>query len=390
MKLLVVGCGQCGGRIAAEFARLGLKARDERGIEIITDSFAINTDTTDLNGLSYIKKEFDHRILIGIRTTSGHGVGKINEIAAEIANEDSDKILESIGKGKNIAETDAFMVIGSSAGGTGSGTMPVVANILKKHYPDKPVYCLVVLPFKHEESTESRSIYNTAVCLKSSYLIADAVFLVDNQKFVEKGLSLNKNLEKINRMVVEPFYNLLSAGEEKLQKFVGSRTVDAGDIIQTLAGWTVIGHAATQKQGFSLFSKKTNHFHDKAIESQKGIQTMSTALADLSSKCEPKDANRALYLLSGPTHKMAVGLISELSIALKNFAENAIIRSGDYPRMKDRLEVAVLLSELTNVRRVNDIFNKAIIYIANKQRSRGKDPGYQELNTSFRDIPSLF
>lgn len=136
MKLLVIGCGQCGGRIASQFACLGLRSIDERGIDIITDAFAINTDTTDLSGLSYIKSGFEHRILIGLRTTSGHGVGKINEIAAEIAREDSDKILESLGKVQALAETDAFLVIASAAGGTGSGSLPVVAQLLKSHFPE--------------------------------------------------------------------------------------------------------------------------------------------------------------------------------------------------------------------------------------------------------------
>ncbi len=391
MKLLVLGCGQCGGRIASEFARLGMKARMERGIDIITDTFAINTDTADLTGLNYIKKEFSHRILIGVRTTSGHGVGKINEIAADIAKEDSDKILEAISKARGMVETDAFLLTASSAGGTGSGTMPILAQVLKDHYPEKPVYCMVVLPFKHEETTEVRSIYNTAVCLKSAYLVSDAVFLVDNQKFVKKGLSLNRNLNHINKMMAAPFYNMLCAGEEKHAEFVGSRTLDAGDIIQTLAGWTVIGHAQTNttKPAFRFFSKRHKNFHDKAVESQEGIQTMSTALSDLSTKCEPRDAARALYLLSGPTNKMAVGLISELSNALKDYAVNASIRSGDYPRAKKTLEVSVILSELTNVKRVNEIFNKAIIYLANKKRRRGLDAEYQELETSFRDIPSL-
>jgi len=44
MKLIVVGFGQCGGRIADEFARLNRKARAQRGIDIIAGAFAVNTD----------------------------------------------------------------------------------------------------------------------------------------------------------------------------------------------------------------------------------------------------------------------------------------------------------------------------------------------------------
>jgi len=49
MKLLVIGFGQCGGRIADEFARLGIKSRFERRINIITGAFAVNTDVADLS-----------------------------------------------------------------------------------------------------------------------------------------------------------------------------------------------------------------------------------------------------------------------------------------------------------------------------------------------------
>jgi len=54
---------------------------------------------------------------------------------------------------------------------------------LRRHqrlFVDKPVYNLIVLPFEHEVTTEERTVYNVATCLKSSYLVADAIFLVDN------------------------------------------------------------------------------------------------------------------------------------------------------------------------------------------------------------------
>ena len=74
MKITVVGFGQCGNRVADIFARMGRRAHKERGIDIITDAFAVNTDTADLSGLSYIKSDYRHRILVGALKTSGHGV----------------------------------------------------------------------------------------------------------------------------------------------------------------------------------------------------------------------------------------------------------------------------------------------------------------------------
>lgn len=388
MKIFVIGCGQCGGRIAEEFLRLGIKARVRRGIDIITDCIAVNTDTADLTGLSFIKRDFDHRIVVGVRTTSGHGVGKINEIAAEIIKEDSDRILEAVAKARRLPEVDAFLITASAAGGTGSGGVGVLTQRIKEHFPQKPVYNLIVLPFKHEEYTEDRSVYNTATCLKSSYLVSDAVFLVDNQRFVKKGRSLQSNLSRINSLVVEPFYNLLCAGEEKASEYIGSRVLDAGDIIQSLAGWSVIGYGKIQGPSFKLpFSDKSN-FREKASRSQEALDMINTALADLSVKCEPHEANRAMYLLTASKEKIELELVSELSAALKQFAPNSIIRSGDYPRTKD-LEVTVVLSELNQIGRVSDIFGKAISYLAKRKKKRGRDLEFRQMETSFGDIPSL-
>ena len=108
MKLVVVGIGQCGGRIADEFARLNSRARSRRGMTIITGCFAVNTDAADLSGLSSINKDHRHRILIGGRKTQGHGVGKINELGAEIAKEDSDKIVDAIRTTKRFIRTSFY------------------------------------------------------------------------------------------------------------------------------------------------------------------------------------------------------------------------------------------------------------------------------------------
>lgn len=116
MKLVVIGFGQCGCRIADEFARLNKKAHGQRGIEVVTGAFAVNTDAADLSGLSSIRSDYRHRILIGGRKTGGHGVGKINELGAEIAKEDGDKVIDAVRGTRRLYESDAFLLIASAAG----------------------------------------------------------------------------------------------------------------------------------------------------------------------------------------------------------------------------------------------------------------------------------
>jgi len=390
MKLIVVGFGQCGGRIADEFVRLNRRAHVQRGIDIIANASAVNTDVADLSGLTGIKPDYQHRILIGGRKTGGHGVGKINELGAEIAREDGDKIIETIRAGKRFVEADAFLLIAGAAGGTGSGALPVITQLIKERYVDKPVYNLVVLPFEHEESTEERTIYNAATCLKSAYLVADAVFLVDNQRYVMKDASLRSNLSKINTLITEPFYNLLCAGEEKKHQYIGAKILDAGDIIQTLTGWTAIGYGRSEISLGKKLLARTRDFRNKASEAQKGTQAMDQAITGLSLKVNPVDSKRALYLVSAPPKEMNVDLIKELGTYLKSLTPEAVIRSGDYPREKRVLDITVILSELSDVEKVRNYFTKTLSLItALKKRQEGIEDKYRGIEVTLKDIPSL-
>ena len=389
MKLLVIGLGQCGGRIADRFARLNKRAHAQRKITIIADSFAINTDVADLSGLRTIKPDYKHRVLIGGQKANGHGVGKVSELGAEIAREDSDKIIDSIRTAERFHETDAFLLIAGASGGTGSGAIGILTQHLKERYIGKPLYNVVVLPFRQEETTEARTIYNTAVCLKSAYLMADAVFLIDNQRYVKKNSPITNNMAAINARVVEPFYNLLCAGEETNQKYIGSKTVDAGDIIQTLAGWTIIGQgkSSTPPRGFRF--RERRDFRDRMTETSKGAHAMDEALGELSLTCEPQDAGRALYLLTAPPKEMNMDIIKELGDSLRAVAPNALMRSGDYPRQKEALDVTVILSELGAVRKITNYFTKALDLISMIKAKQGLQYSNRKLEESFDDIPVL-
>jgi cell division GTPase FtsZ len=390
VKLLVIGFGQCGSNVADCFAQINKRARSQRRIEIVTGAFAVNTDLADLSGLSYIKSDYRHRILIGGRKSGGHGVGKINELGAEIAREDADKVIDAIRATPHFYESDAFMLCAGAAGGTGSGSISVLTQVLKERYIDKPIYNLIVLPFEHEERTEERTIYNSATCLKSASAVADAIFLVDNQRYVRKNATLRNNLAGINHLIVEPFYNILCAGEEKKAKYVGARLLDAGDIIQSIAGWTVLGFGQAQMAPFRLPFRSTSNFRDKSTEIHRGIEAMDAAISELSFKCNPEDSARALYLVSAPGKEMNLSVIKELGEYLKSLTPEAIIRNGDYPRNGGALEVSVILSELKDVEKVRKYYLEAAQVVSTiKKRKLELDAKLKEIDEASKDVPSL-
>ena len=391
MKLAVVGLGQCGCRIADNFARLNLKAQAERKATIAPVVLAMNTDQADLTGLRFIKKDFRHRILIGLRQTLGHGVGKINELGAQLAKEDGDKVMDAMKSESEFYETHAFLLVAGSAGGTGSGSLPVIAKMIKERYMNKPVYALVVLPFEHEQYSEARSMYNSATCLKSTFETVDAVFLADNQRYVRKDASLINNMERINRLMVEPFYDLMCAGEVTKRKYVGARTIDAGDLIASLQGWTTIGMGRTELPAFRFpWEIRKKHFRDKAVESFRGAQALDATIGDLSITCSPKDASYAIYIMSGPAREMNMDMVKGVSDYISEIAPGAVIRGGDFPGERHFVDITLILSQLSFVPKIKEFYERATQYGEEHkdqiQETRKKIDALSDLG---RELPTL-
>jgi cell division GTPase FtsZ len=390
MKLMVIGLGQCGGKIADEFARLNKRARIQRGIEIITDAFAVDTTPVDLDSLQAIRPDYQHRILIESKRTDGHDVVRISEIGAEITMENSNKVIDAIRVARRLFETDAFLLIAGVAGGTGSGGVPIMAQSIKDCYKDKPVYSLVILPFKDEEETEERTIYNAAISLKSIYSVADAVFVADNQRYVTKGSALRNNPARINPLIVEPFYDLLCAGEEEKTKYIGASIADAGDIIQTLAGWTAIGCGKSPLPAIKLPFGRWRTFRGKATERRVGIQAMEAAISQLPIECDPADAGSALYLILAPAREMKIDLFKELGSYLKDISRDAVIRGCDYPRGKGAINVTVILSELSSVEKIGVYYNIVGGLMRKiKKRQAEAESKARAMEAASRKIPSL-
>jgi len=327
-------------------------------MDIIIDSFAVNSDATDLAGIVTIKPDHHHRILVGAEITRGHGVAKMSELGAEIARKDGDKVLDTLRRNPQLFECDAFLIIAGTAGGTGSGAAPVIARLLKQRVSDHPVYALAVLPFEHEEN-EERAISNTATCLKSLGEVTDAVFLVENQRYLGKDASLAKNIRRINLLIVEPFFNLLCAGEEKNPRHIGAKTVDAGDIIQSLSGWSAIGYGQLLKPIITLPQDSSPHFYKRGTATEEGIHATDQSVAELSTGIKPAEAHRALFLVSGPYKELSLRLIQDLEAYLHLLCPQASIRGGDYPMEKGLFDVTVVLSEFGEADTVRRYYQQA-------------------------------
>lgn len=111
-SIKVVGVGGAGNNAVNRMISHGI-----RGVEF----YAINTDRQAL----YLSKS-PNKIQIGKQLTKGLGAGADPEVGRKAAEEDSDEIRESM-KGSDLVFLTAGM-----GGGTGTGAMPVIAQITRE------------------------------------------------------------------------------------------------------------------------------------------------------------------------------------------------------------------------------------------------------------------
>jgi tubulin-like protein CetZ len=371
MKLVVVGVGQAGSNIADEFVSLAKWVWENRHIRIFTGGprdplyqgvFAINLGAADLYGLRHIPHNPDHSILLG--TTDefrGRGAGKVNTDGALEARRGSAKIAATLADHGNVYTADAIMVVASTAGGTGSGSVGVIVDLLKEEF-NKPVFAMLVLPFQTQHN-DPDSVVNTATCLKKMLYNskADALFLVDNQKFVRKGESMGVNYSQINRRIVDSFMDLLCVGEEQDSRFIGE-VLDANDVIRILHGPTAIGMSYTKVpvKSDSLWSRfrnneaKPNGFAGSKEQIERAHGIMHQAMAELSIDCHYQEDGRVLYdagavlgMFSGPSHEATEEIVEMMDKYLAERVPGAVRRKGTYPgRTSDTIGVTVLVSNI--------------------------------------------
>lgn len=111
-RIKVIGLGGGGGNAVEHMVRSGID-----GVEFI----CANTDAQALHAMSA-----PHSLHIGANITKGLGAGANPDLGAQAAREDRDRISELFG------ETDMLFLTAGMGGGTGTGSIPVVAELARE------------------------------------------------------------------------------------------------------------------------------------------------------------------------------------------------------------------------------------------------------------------
>ncbi|GBE54307.1 MAG TPA: cell division protein FtsZ [Euryarchaeota archaeon] len=306
-NIVVVGSGGAGNNTIHRLKNVGIT-----GAQLI----AVNTDKQHLAHINA-----DKRILVGNEITRGLGAGGDPEVGEQAALEAKPGFKEIFN------EADLVFVTGGLGGGTGTGTLPVIAEVAKSC--GALVIGAVTMPFKNERARVNKARIALAKLRNS----ADSVVVIDNNKLLEIASELPVNEafavadEVLSRMV---------KGITETISIASLMNLDFADVR------TVMGR--NSGKGIAVIGLGESDTRNRAEESV--TYAMENPLLDV----DYRDATGALIHITGGedlTLGEATGIVD---LATTFLTKNADVIWGARidPEYNGRVQVMVIMTGVTS------------------------------------------
>jgi cell division protein FtsZ len=249
------------------------------------ETIAINTDALDL-----LYTDAHKKILIGKETTKGLGAGADISVGKKAAEEQRDEIKNSI-KG-----ADLLFLTAGLGGGSGSGSLPLVAQLAKEM--NILTIAVVTLPFLMEGRHRAE---NARIALEELEQYVDTLIVIQNEKLLE--IAPNLTLAEAFKFADEILANAVKGIVDVVMN-PGLVNVDFADLKAIIKegkfGVIGMGESDTEKRAIEAAEKAISHpllnieisngkaalidiMSDPSItvkESQKVIETVASRLSE--------------------------------------------------------------------------------------------------------------
>lgn len=234
-KIKVVGCGGAGNNTITRLTQVGI---------VGAETVAVNTDAMDL-----LYTDADKKVLIGRELTQGLGAGADPQKGMEAAKENKDEVKRAL-QGADLV----FLTCGLG-GGTGTGSIPVIADIAKKL--GALTVGIVTLPFKMEGAARMQ---NAREGLSNLENVVDTLIVIPNDKLLE--LVPDVSLQTAFKVSDEILVNSVKGITELVTK-PGLVNLDFADVraVMNSGGLAMIGmgESDTDNRAFEAIEKALNN-----------------------------------------------------------------------------------------------------------------------------------
>jgi cell division protein FtsZ len=234
-QIKVVGAGGAGNNTLTRLMQVGI---------VGAETVAVNTDAQDL-----LYTDSDKKVLIGRELTSGLGAGADPHIGMEAAKESKDEIK------KALQGADMVFLTAGLGGGTGTGSLPIVAEVAKKL--GALTVAVVTLPFSMEGK---QRMANAREGLENLEGVVDTLIIIPNDKLLE--IVPDVSLETAFKVCDEILVNSVKGIAELVTK-PGLVNLDFADVRAVMGGGGLamigMGESDTENRAFEAVEKALNN-----------------------------------------------------------------------------------------------------------------------------------
>lgn len=229
LDIAVIGLGQGGGNLAAQFSQLGYRA------------IALNTALSDLSALGDGRDRAvvpsEGRIYIGIDGYDGAG-GDLN-YGRECIRENAERIRQVVLE--HASDADVVLITAGLGGGTGSAASELVKTLEDL---DLPLVVLATLPTEHESGMAKVNAVRATSAL--AQLSGVGWIFVDNSQLAKchSSVTMDRYFDTINSVIVSPLdaLNRINYNGD----LYPIRTLDGEDLRRLLLSGGVLNYASDQ------------------------------------------------------------------------------------------------------------------------------------------------
>jgi len=234
-KIKVLGSGGAGNNTINRMTEVSISG---------AETIALNTDAQDL-----LYTNSDVKILLGKELTKGMGAGSVPKVGEDAARESEHEIKQ------RLQGADMVFLTCGLGGGTGSGSLPVLADISRK------LGCLTVAIVTMPFAMEGTARYENAVIgLEKLENIVDTLIVIPNDKLLE--LAPDLPLHTAFKVADEILTNAVKGIAELVTK-AGLVNLDFADIktIMSKGGVAMIGvgESDTERRAEEAVEKALNN-----------------------------------------------------------------------------------------------------------------------------------
>ncbi len=189
----------------------------------MVDAVVFNTSVSDQAKLQVLRDRF---YLFGRFGGAGVGARWKDSMRAMLEPESKELFIRAVTE-RGIANSTAVVLSAALGGGTGSGSMPVVADYVKEILgqdgpPTQPIVSVGVLPFRFPKES-MRFAYNSVIAMANMLGRVDSLIILDNEIARgivlrdEPGLNDEQVLDRINSLVGRCMVAMSAADVEPLR-----------------------------------------------------------------------------------------------------------------------------------------------------------------------------